>query len=172
MPPKTTSALIGALAAAGLATIISYFTMSGGAFANPGLGCIVCLAYIAGSLIAVWHYTNEHNLTLSGSQGVGLGLLTGVYAGVIAALLSYLLIAIGVMPGMEEMLEQMEESGLLDQPGAEFSRRMMEMMSGPVGLVISLVQNAIVGGIVGLAGGAIGRAIWKKGEEEDNLLQS
>ena len=166
MPSKLTSALMGGLAATLLVIVFNYLASTGGYPPNPAYGCLACFSYLVCGLVAVWHYTTEHSMTLSGSQGVALGVLSGIFAGAITALLSYLLMALGIMPGPEEMLEEMERSGLLDEAGGSFLVRIIEMMQGPAGLLIGIVQNSITGAIMGLVGGAIGRAVWKKGEEE------
>ena len=167
MPPKFTSALMGALAATVVILIFNYLSNMGGFPPNPVYGCLACLSYMVCGLVAVWHYTSEHSVTLSGSQGVVLGLYSGLLAGVLVAVLAFMLIQLGVFPGPEQMLEEMEQSGVLDAPGAGFTRRMIEMSQGPLGLLFGVVQGCIGGGILGLTGGAIGRAIWKKGEEEE-----
>ena len=118
MPPRVPSALMGGLAAALLVIIFNYLSSTGGFPPNPVYGCFACLSFLTCGLVAVWHYTTEHSLTLTGGQGVVLGLLSGVFAGVIAALVGYVLMALGALPGPEEMIEEMERSGLLDQPGS------------------------------------------------------
>ncbi len=166
MPSRVPSALMGGLAAALLVIIFNYLSSTGGFPPNPVYGCFACLSYLICGLVAVWHYTTEHSLTLTGGQGIVLGLLSGVFAGAIAALVGYVLMALGVLPGPEQMIEEMERSGILDQPGSSITKRMLEMTRGPIGLVVSVVQGSVSGAIMGLISGAIGRAIWKKGEEE------
>ncbi len=175
MPSKLPSALIGGLATAVL--VIGISVANGGASFNVGgtpspaqmiLGCLGCLVYLISGLVAVWHYTGQHSVTLTGSEGVLLGLFSGVLAGIIAAVLSYILVVIGLMPNPEEMMEEMRRTGMFDQPGGGTTEGIMELFSGPSGLVFGAVIGAIQGGILGLAGGAIGRAIWKKGESSES----
>ncbi len=147
--PRFTSVVLGGLAATVAVLLFSYLGSTGGFPPNPLYGCLACLSYMISGLVAVWHYTSEYSVTLSGGEGVKIGMFSGVTAGVLAAIVVFLLTVLGVMPGPEEMLEAMERSGMLDQPGAEFSVRMMEMFSGPLGFVISLVQGTVVGGVMG-----------------------
>jgi len=164
MPSNTTSALIGGLSTAVLVTLLNLLTLTGNVVIQTLLGCLSCLVYLCAGLIAVWHYTTEYSLTLTGRQGVTLGLFSGAIAGATAAIIQHALVMVGIMPGPEEA---MAASGVsMDQPGMEVAKIMIEMMSGTTGLVITIVLGVIFGGLLGLAGGAIGRSIWKKGDDE------
>jgi len=165
MPSKTTSVLIGGLATAVLVTLLGVWALTGNAVIRTLVGCLSCLVYLCAGLIAVWHHTTEHSVTLTGGQGVVLGLFSGAIAGAAAAILQRILVIVGITPGPEEV---MRASGVsMDQPGMEFAKIMMETMSGTTGLVISIVLGAIFGGVLGLAGGAIGSSIWKRGNDEE-----
>jgi len=97
-------------------------------------------AYLCAGLVAVCHYAAKHALTLTGGQGVRLSLFAGIIAGVAATLLQHVLMVVGSMPALE--------------------------FGGLLGLVSNTVWSAIVGGSLGLAGGAIGSSIWKRGDKE------
>ncbi len=135
----------------------------GQASVHDAFGILACLAYIVSGLIAVWHYTTEHSLTLSGKEGVLLGMWSGVVATIVGTALYYLLVALNVLPTKEEAIAEaraeMEAAGV---EGAETATQFIELMYGVGGLAIGLVLA--VGW--GIAGGAIGRAVWKKGGDD------
>lgn len=166
MQTKLPSILLGGLAVGLITTVLSVFSQPGSGNQTMGLvmSCVVCLAYVGAGLIAVWHYTNTQRLTLPAGEGVLLGLMAGVVAALVGALLGVLLRTLGITPSPEEVWAQLEASGQFDNvppESLETSRKMMEMMMGPVGYAIALVFGAIAG----LVGGAIGAAVFKKGGE-------
>ena len=82
MSDKMMSILIGGVAAAVLATIISLPQ-------NQCLGCLACLCYVGSGLLAVWHYTNTNSLTIKGGEGASIGAMAGVVAGVVGGILGF-----------------------------------------------------------------------------------
>ena len=166
MPSKLTSVLIGGLASALVGTLLSVAgSLANPANANPGLGAILgllgCLTMVTSGLIAVWHYTGEHELTLTGGQGVGIGALAGIAYGVIVTVLSRILMMAGALPTAEDVIQQMEETGAMEGPGAEFATMMVEFSMGWGAVVFSI----IFGVVTGLIGGAIGAAVFKRGTD-------
>jgi len=171
MPSKIQSLLIGGLLAAVTGVFIAVAgQVSGGSDPvnpSPILGGIFtflgCMAAMTSGFIAVWHYTNENELTLTGGQGVGIGALAGIIYGVGALLLSYLMVSIDVLPSPMETLERVRESGAFDAPGAEQAESVMQMMY-TWGIPIITV---VMGVIMGLIGGAIGAAVFKRDSDEE-----
>ena len=161
MPPKLTSAIIGGVA--GALTVAAFQILQ--YTVHDIFGIVVCLAYLVCGLVAVWHYTNEHEVTLTGGEGVTLGMLAGVVGGLVSSLLSQALLMAGIIPSKEEAIEL----ALADVPegaeGAGFVVQMMDFMYGWGGMAVGIV----IGVLFGLIGGAIGRAIWKRGEDEDEF---
>ena len=161
MPSKTMSALVGGLAGGLLVTVITLPQ-------NDLLNCLACLMYAGCGLIAVWHYTDTNELTISGGEGVKLGALAGVVGGLVVGILAILFRAIGVLPGAEDIMREMEESGALDQMGemADFWISFIEFTAGPGSILIGIPIAAVIS----LAGGAIGAALFKKGRGEDDVV--
>ena len=155
MSDKTQSILIGGVATAVLAVILSLPQ-------NQCLSCLVCLSYVGSGLIAVWHYTNTNTLTIKGGEGAGLGAMAGVVCGVVAGVLGLIFRAIGLLPGVDDIIEQMDEAGQLDQldpETADMIYSFIEISAGIGGIVIGVIFAVILGVI----GGAIGAAVFKKG---------
>lgn len=161
MPSKTMSALVGGLAGGLLATVITLPQ-------NDILNCLACFMYAGCGLVAVWHYTDTNELTISGGEGVKLGALAGLVGALVAGVLVMLFRAIGVLPGAEDLVRQMEESGALEQmgEGAEFWIGFVEFTAGPGAILIGIP----IAVIISLAGGAIGAALFKKGPAEDDVV--
>ena len=158
MPSKTSSAVVGGAAAAILITLLQVLQTS----VHDAFGLLACLSYVTCGMIAVWHYTQEYSITLTGRQGVKLGAYSGVFTAIVVTALNYLLIALGVLPSKEEALDEaMAEVEAAGGAGAEWVAGFIEFMYGVGGLLLGL----FLGVVLGLVGGAIGRAIWKKGED-------
>ena len=174
MPSKLSSVVIGGLVAAVLGSILSVVQNMSGASdpANPQMalqiifGLLGCMVALSSGLIAVWHYTSENELTVSGGQGVGIGVLSGIVYAVVALALGWLLVTFNVLPSPEEALEAMRARGAFDAPGAEQAESMTRMM-----LTWGIPVIAVVSGVVmGLIGGAIGAAVFKRGTEEAEIV--
>ena len=167
MPSKTQSILLGALVSAVLGTVLSILAFSGGMALQVLSGCGACLAAFVGPMVAVWHYTSTHGLTVSAGSGAGLGAITGVVGAVISAVLAFVFRAVGLVPTVAEMQEQQREMMVergMDPAQIDQAIASSAWMSGPVAeIVIGLLAGAIVGAI----GGAIAASIFKKGGVED-----
>ena len=171
MPSKTQSILIGGLCAAVAGVIISVVSEFAGVSdptnPQPVLGVIVsllgCVVMLTSGLVAVWHYTSENELTLEGGQGVGIGALSGIVYAVAAMALGWLLIALNVLPSPQESLDAMRDSGAFDAPGAEQAESITRMM-----ITWGIPVITVVGGVImGLIGGAIGAAVFKRGQDSE-----
>ncbi|MCY3999774.1 MAG: hypothetical protein OXF06_10190 [Bacteroidetes bacterium] len=171
MPSKIQSILIGGLLAAVIGVFIAVASEVSGA-SDPGnsssaLGIVFqllgCMAAMTSGLIAVWHYTNENELTLTGGQGVGVGVLAGLVYAVGILILSYVLVGIGLLPSPEESFERIRDSGAFDAPGAEQAESITRMM-----LTWGIpIITTVIGVIMGLIGGAIGAAVFKRGADDE-----
>ncbi|MXW63747.1 MAG: DUF4199 domain-containing protein [Bacteroidetes bacterium SB0662_bin_6] len=162
MPNKTQSILLVGVIA-GLVGLLVSFIPAAGDF-------IACLAYIGAGMLAVWHYADNNKVTLTGGQGIGLGVLTCIAASVTSILLEILLSALGVKPtSWEEARLEMDRA--MEQGGADLSQLggFGEFMTSPVFLIgVGLIFSVIAGVI----GGVIGSKMFKRGEEEDKVQDS
>ncbi len=157
MSEKQLSILIGGLAGGLLAILLSLPQIQ-------ILGCFVCLCYIGAGMVAVWHYTNTNSLTIAGGEGAGIGALSGIVAGLVSSLLGWFFRMIGLLPGAEELLDQMEQSGQfdqMDQNTADMIYGWVEFSTGIGGIALGVV----IALILGVIGGAIGAAVFKKGTD-------
>ena len=162
MPSKNQSILLGALVSVVLGTILAFIAYSGG---TAGLflgGCGGCLAAFVGPVVAVWHYTNTHRLTIPAGSGAGLGALTGLTGAALSWVITFLFRAIGVFPTAEEWQRTTQE--MFGQEGAEVPDMSGSIFSSPIG---ELVIGLLIGAIVGAIGGAIAASIFKKGPVEE-----
>ena len=164
MPSKTQSILVAAVVGAVLSVVVSFLAAAGGSVQYVG-SALGCLTIIAVPLIAVWHYTNTHRLTLNAGSGAGLGAIAAVASGLLGYIITFGLQAVGVLPTQEEMIARQREDLLSQAMSADQIDQAMgfpSMASGPVGIVIGVLIGAVVGAIVG----AIAASIFKKGEPE------
>ena len=164
MPSKTQSILVAAVVGAVLSIVVSFLAAAGGSVQYVG-SALGCLTLIAVPMIAVWHYTNTHRLTLNAGSGAGLGAIATVASSLLGYVISFGLQAVGVLPSQEEMIARQREELLSQGMTAEQIDQAMgfaTMASGPVGILVGVLIGAVVGAIVG----AIAASIFKKGEAE------
>lgn len=150
MPSKTQSILLGGLVAGLLST--SYLGLI-------NLAC--CAGVIIGAVVAVWHYTNTYNLTISGGQGAAMGALAAVIGAVIGGLLSYLLQFIGI-PGVQELFQGSFEQ-FLSEEQLEQLEAQQEMAENIGAVLLGIGINMLIYAIFGAVGGVIGANVFKKG---------
>jgi hypothetical protein len=154
MPSKTQSILLGGVVAAVIAAIFSVLQI-------PVLStCLGCLMYIAAGLVAVWHYTETHALTISGGTGAGMGAAAGAVAGLIGALIGFGLQAAGLVPSPAEVIDQLITSGQIPADQAE---TFQGFFNSPLYYVGVILFTLIIGAILGAIGGAIGASVFKRG---------
>ncbi len=171
MPPKTQSILIGGLIAALIGSAVSVLSQISG-LSDPAnsqsvlgviLGLFGCLVMSTSGLIATWHYTSENELTLSGSAGVGIGVLSGIVYAVTALALGFLFIAFDILPSPQETMDAIRETGAFDAAGAEQAESITELM-----VTWGFAALTIVGGVImGIIGGAIGAGVFKRGSDSE-----
>ena len=165
MPSKFPSIAIGAAVYAVLSVLLTVVGQSGGLVAQSLSGCAVCLAALAGPLVAVWHYTSTHRLTIPAGTGAGIGAGAGALGGVLAGVVALVLQAVGALPDAEEQLARTREMML--ESGADPAQidQQMELTAGLTGNpVVGIVIGIVVGAVVGAIAGAIGASVFKKGD--------
>jgi hypothetical protein len=114
------------------------------------LGCVLCLSFWIGPLLAVWLYRRlQGDVTLG--QGTGIGVLAGVIAGVIGFLLSF-----ANLSGLSSFV-----NGLRPFLSAQDLQNIESPLSGPLLIVFNLVGVGITI-LFGAIGGLIGGAIFKR----------
>jgi hypothetical protein len=154
MPSKTQSILLAGVAIGVAAALFSLIPMAG--------SCLACIAYLCAGLLAVWHYTNTHQVTITGGQGAGIGALAGIVAMIVASILGYLFMAIGLAPNWQDMMmQQLEASGM----DPEQQEQMAEFFSSPLVWVGFILLGLVLYAIIGAIGGAIGASVFKKGRD-------
>ncbi len=154
MPSRTQSILIGGLVAGILSTSVL------------GLINILCCAgVIIGGIVGVWHYTEEHQLTIPSEQGALIGALSGAAGAVIAMVLNQILAAVGLNFGMADTSEFMQQFG--GGMSAEQRDLAEQLQSGQLGILLTIgatLFSAVLFSIFGAIGGAIGASTFQKGD--------
>jgi putative flippase GtrA len=160
MPNKQQSIVLGGLVAGLLST--SYLGF---------INFLCCLGVIVGAVIAVWHYTDNNELTIKPGQGAMMGVLAALVGWAVAFVLNFVLIKIGIRHDLaitQFMIDKFGESmppesydQLIEQMETEITIGKY-VLNGLIGIPISAIFGAI--------GGAIGAAIFKKGPDEDSTI--
>ena len=151
MPSKSQSILLGGVAMGVVAAALSLVPIAG--------SCLSCIAILGAGALAVWHYTDTYDLTLTGGRGAGMGALAGIVAAIASSLLGFLLVTIGVAPDPMEAMQAAQANG------QEMPEWLLDFYSGSTFYVVGLVISVVVGATAGAIGGAIGAAVFKKGGE-------
>ena len=163
MPTKLPSIVIGAAVYTVLAVILSFLALSGGMTASIVGSCGLCLTALVGPLVAVWHYTTTHSLTIPAGTGAGIGAGAGALGAILGGIVSLLLQTVGVLPDSAEQLEQQRRTMLdagMDPAQVDQQLELAASFSNPV---IGLVLGIVIGAVVGAIAGAIGASVFKKG---------
>ncbi|MEM1125413.1 MAG: hypothetical protein AAGI71_02090 [Bacteroidota bacterium] len=155
MPNQTQSIVLGAAVVAILST--SYLGF---------INFLCCAGVIIGSMMAVWHYTSTHQLTLLAGRGALMGLIAAALGTFIAIFLNYALIQLGIRHDLaftQWMLSSFGDSMPPDQYD-----QLVAQMEAPVTLMSQLTAGLVgvaVSAVFGAIGGAIGASAFKKGED-------
>ena len=155
MPNKQQSVLIGAAVTTVLST--SYLGL---------INCLCCAGIIAGAMVAVWHYTDTNNLTITAGNGAMIGVMTAVIGTLISLVLDYIFIKMGVRADLAitnfivnsfgDQMPPDQLDAMLEAAEAEITIA-RHFGGGMIGVLISAIFGAI--------GGAIGASVFKKGED-------
>ena len=159
MPSKQQSIILGGLVAGLLST--SYLGL---------INFLCCAGVIIGAMVAVWHYTDTHRLTISAGEGAVIGLLAGLVGAVVSLILNYILIEMGIRS--DQAISQFIINQFGDNMPPEQYDAMAEQMNADLTLSAYLANGlfaAILSLVFGAAGGAIGAAVFKKGEESPEM---
>ena len=156
MPSKTQSVLLAGIAVGVVSALFNLIPVPIAA------ACLSCTAYLVAGVLAVWHYTSTHQLTITGGQGAGMGALAAVAAGIVATVLLYVFGALDVIPTMEErMMEQLDQQNLT----GEQREQALSFIQSPLVMIGAMLVYLIIYAIVGAIGGAVGASVFKKGRD-------
>ena len=156
MPSKQQSIILGGL----VVTILSTSYLS---YVN----FLCCLGVLAGAIVAVWHYTETNELTISSGDGAVMGILAALFGLVLASILNYALIKMGIRHDLaisQFILNSMGDNMPPEQYDAMVEQMEMEYSIGV--MLKNLAFGAIAYVIFGAIGGLLGAKMFKKGGDE------
>ncbi len=128
----------------------------------PLFNCLCCVWMIGGGMLAAYLYVKDSPVPVILGRGVTLGLLTG-FIGTLVMALFFIPLHMLLNPGVS-IVEQMRQSmGQLPNVPAE-TRRFMETLEAHSGTIyaIGFIFMLVVSCLFGMAGGAIGVAVFEK----------
>ena len=152
-PSKTNAILLGAALVA--VTSTSYLNI---------VNVLCCAGVIGGGVFAVYRYTSDNRLTISGGEGAKIGFLAGLAGAVIALLLNFALRSIGIRDDLA--MSNMMLARFADQMQPEQIEMMEAQIDLPVWKTMFSLWTPVailVSGAFGAIGGLIGAAAFKKG---------
>ncbi len=166
-PAKSQSILLGAVVTGVLGVIFSLAAQQ-----YQWLGFIsCCLVPIVGGLLAVWHYTTTHELTIPGGEGAKIGALTALFGNILSSILAVVLSFVGIghnpfssKAAREAALRQLENQNIPPE-AYDQALQQIERFTSPGFILLFAVIGLIAYALVGAVGGAIGASIFKRGGE-------
>ncbi len=161
MPDTKQSILLGALVTGILGT--SYLGLI------TTLMC--CMNVIAGALVAIWHYTETNELTISGGKAAGMGALVAVGGSVIASVLTLILMTAGIRHDV--VMAEFMLNNLGDQLPPESIQGLEDQVEAAIQLgpfFFNVLVSTAVSSAFGAGAGAIGAKMFKKGGDEPTDL--
>ncbi len=166
-PSVGITALIFAIVTWAIGLAAGYMQISGGSSFVTGTisFIVVCLFGAFAGMVAVWHYSNEYDITMKLGRGALIGFLAGAGMVIISAILSKLWVLIDPSYAekmMEASIEQMESMGLSEEQ-LEAAR---ERSEGGTSVLWNLIIGIPVFGILNLLTGMLGVQLFAK-EEDD-----
>ncbi len=151
MPSRTQSILIGGLVVGLLSTSVLGL-----------INLLCCAGVVIGAVVGVWHYTEEHRLTIPSSQGAIIGALCGVVGALIAGVLNQLLIVIGLDMAIALQESLMRNFGMSAEQ-MEQMREMQAQQGNILWAIVGTLFNMVLFAVFGALGGALGASIFQKG---------
>lgn len=127
--------------------------------------CLCCLAYMGAGVMTVWHYANTYERTLAGGTGAGMGAIAGLIASLVSSVLGFIASKLGITPSMEEVFQELEDSGQMPPDQLDM---FLGLMENPLFYVGMILLGMVIGAVLGTLGGAIGASLFKKGGELPN----
>ena len=161
MPDTKQSILLGALVTGILGT--SYLGLI------TTLMC--CMNVLAGALVAIWHYTETNELTISGGKAAGMGALVAVGGSVIASVLTLILMTAGIRHDV--VMAEFMLNNLGDQLPPESIQGLEDQVEAAIKLgpfFFNVLVSTAVSSAFGAGAGAIGAKMFKKGGDEPTDL--
>lgn len=128
---------------------------------------ICCLGILAGALVAVWHYTDTHELTIPTGKGATMGIMAALFGLLISTVLNYVLVKAGInheTAFTEFILNMFGDSMPPEQ--VEAMEAQMEQEKTALQYLLGIGGGVIVSSIFGAIGGSIGAKMFKKGGDE------
>lgn len=130
-----------------------------------------CAGVILGAMVAVWHFTSDQGVTIEAGDGA----LIGAAAGAIGALISTILTLAIIQPlglGLDQFVTDFVQG--MDLPAE--TREQIEMQSeqgGSIGaMAFGALINIVLFSVFGAIGGAIGAALFQKGDSSEASSQA
>ncbi len=138
-------------------------------FLNLINGC--CLGMLLGGGVAVWHYANQYNLSLTSGEGFKLGALAGLLGGLAGLVVSYVLLALfDYQPGLQEIksifLDLAESDPAIRAQIEESFRQQSETAFSISSIAIGTVGTVIIYPLFAGLGGIIAASVFKKGSTQ------
>ncbi|MDX1587064.1 MAG: DUF4199 family protein [Balneolaceae bacterium] len=129
-------------------------------------GLVVCLVGAFGGMVAVWHYANEHQITMKLGKGALIGFLTGVAIVLIGIVLSKLWLLVD--PDMQQKIMESTIANFeaMDMP-EETKQQMIDQAASQANpsIGMQLLYGIPIYGILNLLTGMLGVSLFARNKE-------
>ncbi|MFH5831795.1 DUF4199 family protein [Halalkalibaculum sp. DA3122] len=159
-----------------LSLVTVYVTINAeptGSFFSPSqlISLVGCLVGAFGGMVAVWHYTREHDIAVKLGKGALVGFLTGVGITLVSAVLNQLWLVVDpdmTQKMIESTVANFEAMDLPEEQKQQMIDSTVEAMRGQHNIGSQILWGIPMYGILNLITGMIGAKAF--GKEEDKLL--
>lgn len=177
-PPYWTSVSVAGLIFGLLAFILSLISTYAminseptGSFFSPQqlLGVLVCLVGAFGGMVAIWHYTNEYDTSVTLGKGALIGFLVGVVITVVTIILNQLWQVIDpdmTQKMIDSMIANFEQMDMPEEQKQQAIDGIAESVQSQNSIGYQLLFGIPVYGILNLITGMIGAKFFGEKETE------
>ncbi len=139
------------------------FGLLGGLPLISALNLCCCLLVMAGGFLAAFLYSKEcanAGVEFRPGGGATVGLVAGLFYTIVASIIGGIVRLATGPPPVDDIMDQMESGGappeLIDAMGSG-----LEMLSGPMGVVVTFFMTILAAAVFSTIGGLIGGAVFK-----------
>lgn len=132
------------------------------------LWVLVCLVGAFGGMLAIWHYTNEHDVSLKLGKGALVGLFTGIAIAVVVVILNQLWQVIDpdmTQKAIDSTIANIEAADLPDAQKQQAIDSMVQGMRNQNSIGSQLMYNLPMFGILNVLTGMIGAKVFGSSKE-------
>lgn len=141
----------------------SVFGLLGALPIISALNCACCALILSGGFLAAYLQSNQCKqvgVAFRAGDGATVGVVAGLFYAIVNSIVQGLLSIVVGQPDLDAILDQIESGGAPPEV-LDTVEQVFEVMSGPMGVLISLGVGIVLALVFSTIGGLIGGAVFK-----------